>query len=158
MPDITGAQATPIPKKKYWKPRKLHQVCMGDCSPPWNSANQHVTKVTPTRRFFDKSVKCEILKIVKPHENEKCTSQKHMFWNTVNIILLCKSHCERRFHGGHEHICYGICLVAFHKRKTYCEKAMRASSLNLGLCWFRSQTHCERMLHGNIKTQVWGGA
>ena len=89
MPDITGAQATPIPKKKYWKPRKLHQVCMGDCSPPWNSANQHVTKVTPTRRFFDKSVKCEILKIVKPHENEKCTIVKNICFG----ILLTSFYC-----------------------------------------------------------------
>ena len=86
-------------------------------------------------------------------------SQKH----NVFGILLTSSSCANPivnagFMGVHEHICYGICLVAFHKRKTYCEKAMRASSLNLGLCWFRSQTHCECMLHGNIKTQVWGGA
>ena len=83
-----------------------------------------------------------------------------------NIILWCKSHCERSFRGGHESICYGISLAAFHQGKhivntdiiRIVKRALQASSLNLYLCGFRCQTHCERMLNRNIKTQVWGHA
>ena len=81
---------------------------------PWNSAH-HVKKVVPTisairRRFLDKSLKWDILKMVKPWERKLHHSQKwvkNMFWNTfnLNILLLCKSQCECSFHGGHENIC-----------------------------------------------------
>ena len=68
----------------YWKPRKSHKVCMGDCSPHgtphtnrWKKSHQQFP-LLECRQFFDKSVTWEILKMVQPHENASCTIVKNM--------------------------------------------------------------------------------